>query len=280
MQDLIVELRKLADEKLTETGKSPFIELTNQMEQRNRELKRFIREQARISEVELTGDDVQDMLGELILKLTNTSQDALDNAAEARLVIKAFMELTTPGAKDWLTPPAIIEMIHTDSVKSLNSDKPAGRELRNQFTEIGRMVNEFEKTAGDHHYYGGDGLAKRLHRLISHYNMTAANALATTKSFRDDMLTWLRAMSLVGEMAGNAGTHAEKNARLRGMVELIESAIQKIQNQRMEFNYRWWNHEDIFKSDYPVRQFVDRIHELERENESLKQQQNGHSEPA
>lgn len=110
--------------------------------------------------------------------------------------------------------------------------------------------------------YAGD-LDWRVDQMIRHYQNIATNQLAGVKATRDDMLVWLRALAMVAEMAGNAGTHAEKNARLRGMVELIEAAIQKLREQ--EFNFQWstWHMPDIFRSDYPVVQYIRRIHELE-----------------
>jgi hypothetical protein len=79
-------------------------------------------------------------------------------------------------------------------------------------------------------------------------------------------------------MAGNGGTHTIKNNRLTGLSELLESAAHKIQNARVEFGYHWYDHVDVFKTDYPVRQFVEKIHELEDQVKQLQKEQKSEAE--
>lgn len=120
-------------------------------------------------------------------------------------------------------------------------------------------------------YYCGSDI-ERISHVINSYHDDASGALEQIKSFRDDLLTYLRAIALVVDMAANASTHREKNARLRGMVELLESAIDKLRKASFEFtlNHRWASY-DIFRSDYPTRHLVDRIHELEDELRETKE---------
>jgi hypothetical protein len=74
------------------------------------------------------------------------------------------------------------------------------------------------------------------------------------------------------EMVGNGYTHQEKGARLRGMIELLEGNIEKLQNAQLDFTRTYWHWEDAFKSDFPTRELVRRIHELESEVETLKKE--------
>jgi len=110
----------------------------------------------------------------------------------------------------------------------------------------------------------------RFDFVIRSYKDTATQSLAASKSFRDDMLTYFRAMSMIVDMAANAGTHSEKNARLRGMSEIIEQAITKLRDQEFNFRRSWWHEKDIFRSDYPVRELMGQIHKLQNELAQLR----------
>jgi hypothetical protein len=128
--------------------------------------------------------------------------------------------------------------------------------------------------------YAGD-LVEEIQHVLAHYQQTATNVVAQTKAFRDDLLVQLRALSLVIEMAGGAGTHREKDARLRGCADLIESTITRL--RKLEFGlHRQWYWPDVFRSDYPVRQYVERIHELEAQVQALQPAaaQSASAEPA
>lgn len=208
-------------------------------------------------------------------KAEETAAMAEDAAAEYRQALEALMKITTPGEREWLNPVQLLEIVHSDSAKMLRRE--AGRQLRSDVREIERVVKEFEGKETNHWRMGDEPLSKRVLALVSFYQRTAAQSLSDSRAFLDDVLTWLRSFGMVVEMAGNAGTHAEKNARLRGLSELLESAAHKLQNSRVEFGYRWYEHVDVFKTDYPVRHFVERIHELEHQLKQL-QPQNGHEE--
>ena len=107
-------------------------------------------------------------------------------------------------------------------------------------------------------------LDERLERTLNRYRDVAMQHTAGAKSFRDDVLIWLRAMSMIVEQAGNAGTHKEKDARLRGVVEHVESVIAKLREMEFDFARRWWHgYPDTFRSDYPVREFMERAHKAE-----------------
>lgn len=110
----------------------------------------------------------------------------------------------------------------------------------------------------------------RLERILNHYQHIASDALLGVRHFRDDVVVELRAMSLIVDMALNAGTHSEKNARLRGMTDLLESAIRKLREEEFKFSSAWYHWDDVFRSDAPTRLLMNRIHELEAEVEALK----------
>lgn len=119
-------------------------------------------------------------------------------------------------------------------------------------------------------YHCGTDEEKIAH-IIQDYHDNAVRALNEVKYFRDDLQTYLRAVALVLDMVGNASSHREKNARLRGALELLESGIGRLRESTFEFTLgcRLLSN-DIFRSDYPTRQLLERIHALEDELKQLK----------
>lgn len=131
-----------------------------------------------------------------------------------------------------------------------------------QLEAIKKLVNQHEDQLG--RYYAMD-LPTATQKMLELYEHTSTDALAGVKAFRDDAVSWLRALSMVAEMVGNGGTHAEKAARLRGMVEMIETIIGKLRDQQFDFNSQYYRWPDLFHSDYPVRRYMERAHDAERQ---------------
>lgn len=133
---------------------------------------------------------------------------------------------------------------------------------------ISELIKSHRDKLGIH--FSGDE-AEQIGSLFNRYHEIATEALREQKQFNDDLATYLRALVLVLDMTANASTHGEKNARLRGAIELLESAIGKVRDHQfgIAFCSRRFS-SDVFRSDYPTRQFVDRIHQLEQELEQTK----------
>lgn len=122
--------------------------------------------------------------------------------------------------------------------------------------------------------YYGDSLTERLEGVLREYEHTAINALSMAKSFRDALLVDFRAVSMVLTMVSNAATHKEKDSRLRGCMELIETVINRLNQE--QFDIAVCNRpkfHDPFVSDFPSRKFIERIRQLEDENKALKEAQ-------
>lgn len=134
--------------------------------------------------------------------------------------------------------------------------------------EIQAIIDEHQKWLK--HYYAGSK-AEKIRLIIRQYHDVAAGQLAHTKDFRDQMVLQLQAMKIVADMVGNGGTHAEKDARLRGLIEVIGGAIQTLMRTRFDIadTHPFWGEEDLFRSDYPTRNLMRRIHELEAEVKRL-----------
>lgn len=111
---------------------------------------------------------------------------------------------------------------------------------------------------------------ERLRRILQQYNTVSTQALCGAKSFRDDVIVDLRAIAMIMQMIGDAGTHKEKAARLRGCIELIERQLHSLRETEFNFDRQWFQHEDVFRSDFPTRQLMERIHSLEDELKQYK----------
>lgn len=114
---------------------------------------------------------------------------------------------------------------------------------------------------------------QKLKLIVDQYHSIAHDALRGVEAHRTDLVVSFRALSMILSGVCNAATHREKDARLRAAIELIEGAIERLERQKFEFNLHWTGFPQLFKSDYPSRAYVERIHALEREIAELKQQQ-------
>lgn len=143
-------------------------------------------------------------------------------------------------------------------------------ELEGVPEEINKYIREHEQEVCKGYVMGGP--AARLKVVIRHYRDMVTNSLTSCERFRDDLHAWMRGMILCLEMTGNAGTHAEKAARLRGAIELAEAVVEKIINQRFNFDSPYWRWKDTFTSDFPTREIMRRKNELEGELKEAKRQ--------
>jgi hypothetical protein len=129
------------------------------------------------------------------------------------------------------------------------------------------LIREHEDTQGIR--YCGE-LHEKLADVLAHYKEIATNSLDAINRFREDTIVQFRALSICVDMAGNAATHREKAARLRGLSEVIETSIQQMRKAKYDFQRAWFWFDDVFRSDLPTREMLQRIHELEEENKRLK----------
>ena len=136
-----------------------------------------------------------------------------------------------------------------------------------QLSEIQKLIAEHQNKQNYHQCFGSP--AERIKSILREYEDKTTKAYSDVKHVRDDMLTFFRALALVLNMTGEAATHAEKNARLRGAIELLESAIEKLRHQNLESLFDIYRWPDLFRSDWPTRRLMDRIHDLERQVKDL-----------
>lgn len=143
-----------------------------------------------------------------------------------------------------------------------------------RITELEPMPKQIDAILREHedkqHRQFASNEAERLTYILRNYQDTATSALGGAEAFRDEMVTWLRALAICLDMVGNASTHSEKNARLRGAIEVLERVITKLKEEKFDLSrvyWRWGDGFETFRSDYPMREFIRRNNDLKRELE-------------
>jgi len=223
-------------------------------------------------EIRSQGDDVAYLLTDLGDRLSTATDDAAAMRGSLETVLSTTHRRTYENGEPIRTG-MILEWVRAEAEKALG-DSASGVALRQDIRRLQAMVKEFEEAArnnGNHYSYNDPTLHSRVQRVVDHYTRQAATTVSNARAFKDDILTWLRAMAINAESVSWAGTHQEKNARLRGLVEVIEQACKKVNELRVEERYSWDdNLGNWMRSDFPVREFKRRIYELEDENKRLK----------
>lgn len=127
-------------------------------------------------------------------------------------------------------------------------------------------------------HYATSELDKKIEHVLNSYRSKAERALRGAMQFRDQVILQLRALEIVLEMTGNAQTHGEKNARLRGAIEIIDATVRKLQYEEFSIDdFGIWHGLDegfVFRSNYPVRRLLDENRELKQKLEMLEGTEN------
>lgn len=139
--------------------------------------------------------------------------------------------------------------------------------------ELHTSLELLKSTGVRRHYerYYAD-LPTLLEQAIQYLHRRELAQVTKLKSFQDDMLTYLRSITLIATSIGNAYSHAEKDARLRGLISIIESGIQVVRDGYESMLESWvYDKPDLFRSDYPVRAYIEKNKQLEAEIKELRE---------
>jgi hypothetical protein len=125
-----------------------------------------------------------------------------------------------------------------------------------------KFVRQHEEK--QHVRYFGE-MIERAVAIVEHYHSKAVQSMGHTELFQQELLVNLRALALVANSVADGHTHGEKNARLRGLISMIETAYHKISKWRIEVQSSLpiWSYEDVFRADYPAQHYLNRISDLE-----------------
>lgn len=129
------------------------------------------------------------------------------------------------------------------------------------------LVNREKETR---HHYSSRSILEKLEYQISEEERQTRAALAEKRQMIEDALVYFRSVVMIAESIGMAGTHAEKSARLRGLIELLNSAITKLRNQQQESLLNNWDSFHWGYSDYPYRRILEKFNDMYRENKGMK----------
>lgn len=135
------------------------------------------------------------------------------------------------------------------------------------------LADSMRKSGHVHH----GRLSSMLASCVSQHEQTASAALAGAEQVRDDVLCYLRSVAFAIETATCDHTsHAEKNARLRGILALLERHIQSLREEKFNFRDALWRRSpDLFAWREPERRLRERVRELEAEVAELRKGDGG-----
>lgn len=132
--------------------------------------------------------------------------------------------------------------------------------------DLSSIIAEHEKEINIS-YCGND--VEKVKCILNHYKTKCLDAATAIKSMQGDVSVWFRAVGIILETVANAATHGEKNARIRGLIEFVETSISKIRDMQLE-HYYTWHSPDLWRSEYPVKTLMNENKELKAQIETMK----------
>lgn len=148
-----------------------------------------------------------------------------------------------------------------------STGNPADREIVQIMTlsEYEAVLKELkmEKPFGFPYWDRESSFYRSIMTALSKVDEHKIQVINQLDSFQEDVRVLLRAIALQVETFCNAGTHREKNVLASGIIRLIETALQRVADSRNKLEDYWWERPDVFRADYPVRRYQQRIKELE-----------------
>jgi len=158
--------------------------------------------------------------------------------------------------------------------------RPIDRWFKTDGQKLQDVSNVIQKISSERRWYlDSRHLPDQITALVTYAGKEGDNAVKDMKSMLDNVIAHLRAMEIVAESVSDAGTHKEKDARLRGMIDVIGRAIQRATEFSYDFGHRHWpTYRDLFKSDFPTRELMQELHNKDAEIKRL-QIKAGEAEP-
>lgn len=138
----------------------------------------------------------------------------------------------------------------------------AAETLQAEAQQLAKVVDRYENESqsdGGWRWTADKTLAERTARIVEHYQRMATRSVESAMNERKGIVSWLRAIAICAQAVSWAETHREKDARLRGMIEVIETSITRIQDMPSEYAYFDGGVDSWAKSDFPTRDMKRRI---------------------
>lgn len=207
---------------------------------------------------------------ELTVEVDDTTPDTITYLAD---------KFTTATGYAWLNP----ELGSNEPYKAFKREgeenvlvgtflvRPIDRWFKTDAHKLQDVSNAIQKIASERRWHlGSNYLPDQITALVDHAGREGNNAVREMKSLLENLISHLRGMEIVVDMVGNASTHSEKNARLRGLAEVIQTAIKRATEFSYDFSWKHWgNYNDLFKSDFPMRDVMQQLHQKDAEIKRL-----------
>lgn len=167
------------------------------------------------------------------------------------------------------------DLLGSVQFKALNALKDnQGENIRRELRLLENAVSQFEqRMQSDGGWrYGGEPLPDRVTRIVDFYTRMAARSVEKATEMKVALIAWLRGASINAQAVSFAATHREKDARLRGLIEVIEHAIGELNKSDIVTSATQWdgNVDSWARSDFPTRQLVREIQDLQAEVNRLR----------
>jgi predicted nucleic acid-binding Zn-ribbon protein len=242
---------------------------------------RRVRRQHNIWQEELSGmgENVSTLLDDLGSRLSA----ATDDAAALRGALEGIRDIARKAENDdgdlieVHRQIYIRDLLGSVAYRAVNGlkEQQSGAALRKDIRQLQAMIDKFEEgvqQTGGWTYSSDHTLAERVQSCVNHYTRMAAEAVGDSHSFKDGVVSWLRGIAINAQSVSWASTHHEKDARLRGLIEVVETAITRINDVRFTDRLSPWNNvtDAWMKSDFPTREMRSRILKQEEEIKRLK----------
>lgn len=213
----------------------------------------------------------------LVTELLNAVRDR-DDLTEASVLIPLITPIREVDAEIRHNPPSLRDAIaHSGIYCAIRSE--INSEINIAIEEVCslRVWNQFTLAIADiekQHSIQVPRNATPIDRALANFLVLRSRykkQLEEFQSFQSDVICYLRALALTVESTANGGTHAEKDARFRGVIALLETSIDRVRKSHSDFvSSHYWNQPDLFRSDYPVRPLLDKLRQQEAEIKALK----------
>lgn len=216
-------------------------------------------------------DNANDLLDEMAKRLTITTEDA----AGLREVVKTMRNMAREGEDNPREAGRLLDRIDyhaSEALKEYRTGEARRKEWDQLEALLARVAAEVQQSGGWRFYQQHEPVADRVQGYVDHYVRLASRSIAKTTAFKNGVIAWLRGIAINAQAVSWASTHHEKDARLRGLIEVIETAIKQLDELRLDDHMEGWTDtvDTWLKSDFPTREMRRRILDLEAEIKRLR----------
>lgn len=140
--------------------------------------------------------------------------------------------------------------------------------------DVGAIENVYKilnKECGEKTRFHLSGtLDQRVSGYVRQFKHGAEQSHVKAKKLLEDFTVMLRSLEIQHQIVGMAGTHHEKNARMRGLVAYISGLVSKLRTSTVDYYMSSYPDLDLFRSEYPLSEVVSKAKHLANENKALR----------